>query len=439
MVKKSLLILTLVLTLFLTGDSLLQQNGVDEKQKELDKIKKELADLRAEIKESEKTEKKSYEAIERYNRQVHLVNKMIAALENEERLVSAKIIETDLMISQLESKVKLLKQKYAAYIIAVYKNLDSDPLLFILDSDSFLNAIEKYTYYRMFTESGKRANEQLGKTINSLNDLKSSLQTDKIQKEKLKEEKELEENNLKAGIDAQQKVIKEVKKDKNALEKEYTAKKKAETEIKSYITNLIDKEKREKKEREANTKTDSKKTESGKTTAKTETKKEPANYGSSKNEPEFTVEVIEEETAVTPGYSGSKLSTLKGKLIRPVTGGTVIREFGENKNVKLNTVTYNYGIDIKLNSAAAVRTVADGKVSIIEYVAGYGTIIIITHSEGFRTVYGHLGKVNIKTGETLKGGTVIGYVGESLEGFILHFEIWQNRTNLNPKTWLAAK
>ena len=86
-----------------------------------------------------------------------------------------------------------------------------------------------------------------------------------------------------------------------------------------------------------------------------------------------------------------------------------------------------------------VKSAAEGVVSAIDWIPGYGTVIIITHKEGFRTVYSHLSEVFVKEGDKVKLGSVIAQIGESIEGNIVHFEIWNSRINQNPEIWLAKK
>ena len=140
-----------------------------------------------------------------------------------------------------------------------------------------------------------------------------------------------------------------------------------------------------------------------------------------------------------PNFTLSSFSALKGRLNWPVERGKIVKQFGENRNVKLNTVTLNYGIDIKTVSEEDVRAVADGVISAIDWIPGYGSVVIITHKGDFRTVYSHLSNIFVKEGDRVKLGTIIGKVGESLEGNILHFEIWNSRNKQNPEVWLARK
>ena len=139
-------------------------------------------------------------------------------------------------------------------------------------------------------------------------------------------------------------------------------------------------------------------------------------------------------------YSKFKnFSQLEGKLNWPVESKDVVREFGENENKKLKTVTLNYGIDIKTKKSAGVHAVAEGIVSIIDWIPGYGSVVIVTHKNEFRTVYGHLTKIEVEEGNKVEAGDLLGYVNENLEGNILHFEIWNARNYQNPKDWLVKK
>jgi murein DD-endopeptidase MepM/ murein hydrolase activator NlpD len=99
----------------------------------------------------------------------------------------------------------------------------------------------------------------------------------------------------------------------------------------------------------------------------------------------------------------------------------------------------NYGVDIKASGDLSVKCVAGGVVSVIDYIPGYGSVIIVTHKGDFRTVYSHLSEIYVNEGDKVKAGSLLAKVGESLEGNILHFEIWNSRKNQNPEQWLAKK
>ena len=126
-------------------------------------------------------------------------------------------------------------------------------------------------------------------------------------------------------------------------------------------------------------------------------------------------------------------------MIWPLHKGRVIRKFGENKNKSLNTVTLNYGVDIKANKDKNVRSVGEGVVATIDWLPGYGNVIIVSHKNDYRTVYGHVSEIFVSEGDKVKAGSVLALVDEGIDGYVLHFEIWKGRDKQNPETWLAKK
>lgn len=69
----------------------------------------------------------------------------------------------------------------------------------------------------------------------------------------------------------------------------------------------------------------------------------------------------------------------------------------------------------------------------------YGNCIKIMHAGGYCTLYAHLKYVNVKMGENVKKGQIIGYMGDTgnAYGKHLHFEVWKNNKRINPTTYLT--
>jgi septal ring factor EnvC (AmiA/AmiB activator) len=335
-----------------------------------------------------------------------------------------------------------LRQFYARYVIAVYKGLIKDKWLYILNSGSFDEALRRYRYLKAFSDRGERVIADLKSSVERLGSAKISLEFEQKEKEKIITLKLGEEKSLKASIEDQKEALVDIGKNKEALKKEIEAKKQSEKKIGSLIDQLIAKEELAKKNKTK------KKPVPKKVDKKPEPKPETKPGKSKQDNPvktEKSEPVIEDDEEFIGGspvedyeeqvVSGKAFSSLKGNLMKPVGSAKVFRPFGENKNEELNTVTVNYGIDFKVESAQSVKSVADGIISAIEWLPGYGSVVIITHTEGYRTVYGHLGTISVREGNKVSAGFVIGTVGKSLEGYIFHFEIWKGKQNLNPGSW----
>ena len=87
---------------------------------------------------------------------------------------------------------------------------------------------------------------------------------------------------------------------------------------------------------------------------------------------------------------------------------------------------WHYGTDLDLNKGDSVRTVFDGVVRIVKYDgSGYGHYVVVRHYNGLETLYGHMTKQTVTTGQYVKAGDLIGWGGSTgrSTGPHLHFEV----------------
>jgi murein DD-endopeptidase MepM/ murein hydrolase activator NlpD len=95
----------------------------------------------------------------------------------------------------------------------------------------------------------------------------------------------------------------------------------------------------------------------------------------------------------------------------------------------------HYGVDIDLETGDSVVAAFDGLVRIAKYNNGYGNVVIIRHSNGLETVYGHMSKLLVDAGTEVSAGEVIGLGGNTGHSFgsHLHFECRYLGKALNPE------
>jgi murein hydrolase activator len=129
----------------------------------------------------------------------------------------------------------------------------------------------------------------------------------------------------------------------------------------------------------------------------------------------------------------------RGQLAWPVEGNVVGR-FGPERHPRFGTTTLNNGIDIAAPAGTAVRAVAHGRVDFTsEDFAAFGRVVIVNHGSGYYTLYGHLSEIVVRQGQELAAGNTVGRVGDSgtsLKGVVLHFEVRNGGTALDPEDWL---
>jgi murein DD-endopeptidase MepM/ murein hydrolase activator NlpD len=85
---------------------------------------------------------------------------------------------------------------------------------------------------------------------------------------------------------------------------------------------------------------------------------------------------------------------------------------------------YHYGVDIKLYTGDPVVSAFEGVVRIAQYDGDYGRVVVVRHNNGLETLYAHLSKLNVKEGDWVEAGEVVGLGGNSgrSTGSHLHFE-----------------
>ncbi len=137
---------------------------------------------------------------------------------------------------------------------------------------------------------------------------------------------------------------------------------------------------------------------------------------------------------------GTPLIVFKGHLPWPVAGN-LVESFGLRKNVELSTVTESPGIEITASPDAGVKAVADGEVSSVTWLRGFGNVCIIEHPGSYYTVYARLGEVSITQGALVSAGTNLGFPGfdSTAEEYRIHFEVWSGKDKHNPLEWLERK
>lgn len=111
-------------------------------------------------------------------------------------------------------------------------------------------------------------------------------------------------------------------------------------------------------------------------------------------------------------------------------------------------VTSNYGwregkmhngIDIDLNKGDKVCAAFDGKVRVAKRQGGFGNLVILMHPNGLETVYAHLSRIKVKTGDVVLSGQTIGLGGSTghSTGSHLHFEMRYKGHAMNPATVIS--
>lgn len=121
--------------------------------------------------------------------------------------------------------------------------------------------------------------------------------------------------------------------------------------------------------------------------------------------------------------------------IKPMEGYYRMHGFGMRKHPIFNVVRPHEGIDIANDSGTPIYATGNGTVSSAGRTqAGYGNMIILNHGYGYSTLYGHMSKVLVRAGQTVKRGDLIGRCGNTgiSTNPHLHYEVRLNGVLQNP-------
>jgi len=120
------------------------------------------------------------------------------------------------------------------------------------------------------------------------------------------------------------------------------------------------------------------------------------------------------------------------------TTGWISRGFGMKYDPFTGYKQMHRGLDIANHRGTPIVTTADGRVVSIRRNSDMGKTIILDHGYGFQTRYAHLSKIEVKRGQTVKRGDVIGLMGSTgySTGPHLHYEVIRNGQCLNPMKYI---
>ena len=298
-------------------------------------------------------------------------------------------------INKMQARVDTLTNHYSRLIVSAYKNRDSRIwYMYMLASENIGQAFRRYSYFKNLSNQMndearkiKAAQEELIKEREALAALKKEAQV--LKDERVKELQALRSEEAQAD-----KIVKNLQKNKKTYQAQLASKKKQINALNKEIERIV---------------AAAMKTPSGKSTKK----QEPIDY-----------KLAEE------------FSKNKGKLPWPVEG-PVVGRFGRQfhpvfKNLELPP---NNGVDIAVNKNADIKSVFKGVVKQVFVMPGYNQCVLICHGNYF-TFYCKLKTVNVKAGDKVATGEVIGKADTINGETQLHFEVWQNTKPQNPETWL---
>ncbi|MDO5017242.1 MAG: peptidoglycan DD-metalloendopeptidase family protein [Porphyromonas sp.] len=423
--KRASLYITLLLFLALLPTTAAAQKGAQTKSKEVQRLESQRKRLQEEIARMDKALRRTASSTKEQLQQLTLLDQQIKSRQEVINALGKEISATDQQLYQLSQEINRLQAQFDKRQEAYVKSLRAlqtgrniqDQLLFILSAEDFAQGVRRARYLREYAAWQKKEGEKLKALRIELDGQKAELEKQRRQKAELLRSREEEHRKLaedKAKINQK---IKELRGQEGMLRKELAAQRKRAQALNRQIEAQIAKEIRAAEE--ARRRAESQKQGGGKRTAKSQ-----GGYA-----------MTEAELKLSANFEDNR-----GRLPMPISGSAhIVGRYGVQQYAGMRHVQIdNNGIDIQGGPGAEARAVFDGEVTTIFVVEGYNTNVIVRHGN-YLTVYSNLSDVYVSKGMKVKTGQSLGrvYSDPSLGGATkLHFQVWKERTKLNPEQWL---
>ena len=412
---------------------------------------KKLQQLRRDTRNEEQTLRTVKEQVEQ-RRQV------VAVLDNEVSGLQARIDTLSGHIGRLHRREGALLLRYRAALVQLQRiDTHIDPVLFVLSSQNPAEARERQRFLSRYSKAVREASVALRTTRTEIEATKAEVGRTHSEKEQLLSLREAEKKKLEAEEQQRAAQVKDLQGKQQVLAQDLSKQKQKAEDLDRKIQAQVEAEIVAAQRRAAELQRRREEARRRRQTQRTQPTPPPSKGRSGRDKgttpppppPPPADDEPEERRAATPGgYAmdaneralASSFAQNKGRLPAPIRGSySILRTFGVHQHSEHNRVQVNSsGVDFGVNGDSRAYAVFSGVVSRVFVIPGYGTAVILRHGN-YLTVYANLSSVAVSTGSRVSTGQSIGSVGASPDGSsgrLLHFQLWHERTKLNPLAWI---
>ncbi len=455
-----------------------QQATKEELQKQQQQLLKELADLNKDLHSIQQNKKAALGAYTVVKRKIDAREALIRNINRDINRLTETIYQNQIEIYRLRKELDTLKLQYAQSLVFAYKNRgNSDYLNFLFSAQNFNDALKRMMYLKSYRQYRATQAETISKTqsllensLNKLNDNRNEkstvlqsqsdqlkvLEDDKKEKDQVVKQLKSQEKDIAAQIKQREKDRQKLRNAidlaikralAEAIEKEKIAKaarlKAAEEEkrrIAQQQKEARDKEAREKEIAAANAKNNASTTPNKPVVKPSQPETPTAKPAPAYVEPAKPTRAFNTFESTPEGLTESlNFEKSRGRLPWPLDGGKIYGQFGRQQIEGTKLVADNDGIFIKTTVGATIKCVADGEVAAVMDLDAFQAVMV-KHGKYF-TTYNMLSTVNVKVGDAVKSGTVLGKVAADLDGDgQFEFQVLNDRKVFqNPENWLRRR
>ncbi len=408
----------------LTWPVVAQEDAQQKLEARKEQLQKELAEMRNKYQNERVKEKSVLKEINKIEEQIKVSANLINTISKQTRLLSDDIYLTQLEINKLNRELQVMKEDYAKMIVKSYKSRsDQSKIMFILSSNSFLQAYKRIQYMKQYAGYRKMQAEEIKQKQVKLNRSVQHLEGKKKEKEVVLQESTKAKQEHEKIKQEKEKVAKSIQKDKKKYAAEIEKMKKEQRDIDRKIKKMI--------------------AEAIAAANKKNAEKTKANTGTKSGTNTKPVAVSSTKIELTPEgkVESDNFKANKGRLPWPVEKGAIYIPYGNSKHPEFSNLdVHNSGIDIKTESGMMARSVFAGEVSGIQVSQSTGTYTVMVRHGDFFTTYSNLSSVSVTQGQKVGIKQTLGKIKTNFAGLtVMKFTLSQNITTLNPNSWITPR
>ena len=391
MMKLRVAIFLLIASVFLVNSVPAPAQDTKAQESRKARLEKEIALLNSQLKENSSKSSTAMNRLTLVRKKISNRQELVKESDREIASISREIELREEQLALLQGRLDTLSSHYSRMVRGAYKTRDPKVwYMYILASDDLSQAFRRIGYLRDLSAEMARQAEKIRQTRAEIDLENEKLRVMQAQARELRAQRQQEVTSLRKEESQSDELVRQLKKDRNRYQKDLAAKQKQVQDLNREIERII---------REA--------------TRGTSKGKKP--------EVDYTLD--------------AEFSKNKGRLPWPAEG-VVIEKYGQNyspvyKNVKL---PFNNGVTMAVASSAPVKAVFDGVVKQIVIMPGYNRCVLVQHGNYF-TFYCKLDQVNVKAGDKVKTGDLIGHTSAGGDSQV-HFQVWKGTAPQNPENWL---
>ena len=384
---KKLYILTAMLMLSLVP---VIAQDVSRQESRKAKLEREIALLDEQLAQNASKSSALLSNLELLRKNIENRKALVKESEREIRRYNDSLYLKQLAINRLQARVDTLTSHYSRLVKSAYKNRDSRVwYMYILASDNLGQAYRRFGYFRNLSTRMKEEAVRIKAMKEELEVEKTRLAQLRKDAERVKAARVKELEKLRKDETAAANTAAKLKKEKKKYEAELKAKRKEVQALNKEIQRII---------------------------AEATKPKSPSGGG----------KVSQKDDPAAIALS-AEFSANKGKLPWPVNG-SVVAKFGKQyhsvfKNLELPA---NNGLDIAAPKGSQIKAVFNGTVKQVFVMPGYNQCVLVQHGKNYFTFYCKLGSVNVKAGDKVTTGQVLGTMETQSGNNKIHFEIWKD-------------